>query len=150
MSSISLDISKKGMERLRKMPDLMVPAVFKGMRKAMLLAEAASKRDYLSGQALRVRTGRLRGSITSAVDIKGDTVLGRIGTNVIYARIHELGGIIMPKTAKALRFQVAPGEWRTAQKVVMPARPFLRPAIMDRLEDMSRAVGKELETAFKR
>lgn len=40
-----------------------------------------------------------------------------------YAAIHQFGGEIRPKNAKALRFQSG-GRWWTVQKVTMPARPF--------------------------
>lgn len=53
-----------------------------------------------------VRTGRLRASVVPVV--KSQTSFG-VGSNVVYARIHEVGGrtsphIIRPKRAKALRF----------------------------------------------
>jgi phage gpG-like protein len=55
-----------------------------------------AKRDYLSGprpDKLGVVTGRLRASIAYMIDDEGDNNLAlRFGTNVIYGRIHELGG----------------------------------------------------------
>jgi phage gpG-like protein len=48
--------------------------------------------------------------------------------DVVYARIHELGGTIKPKTAKALRFRLDDGTFVVVQQVTMPARPYLRPA----------------------
>jgi phage virion morphogenesis protein len=58
-----------------------------------------------------------------------------IGTNVLYAAIHQFGGTIRPKTAKALTF-VASGRRITVGAVNMPARPFL---------GLSEADGKEIE-----
>ena len=46
------------------------------------------------------------------------------GTNKKYGRIHQLGGVIRPKKAKALRFQIG-GEWVMVKKVTMPKRPYL-------------------------
>lgn len=46
------------------------------------------------------------------------------GSNILYARIHQEGGIIRPVNAKALRFRV-PGGFITASKVTIPARPYL-------------------------
>lgn len=40
-----------------------------------------------------------------------------------YAAIHQFGGVIRPKTAKALRF-FSGGKWYTVKKVTIPARPF--------------------------
>jgi len=81
------------------------------------------KRSYRAesegGQTL-VDTGTLRRSITAAAtDV--DLV---IGTNLRYARIHQFGGTIRAKTAKALRFQIG-GRWFTRKSVKIPARPFL-------------------------
>jgi phage virion morphogenesis protein len=67
------------------------------------------------GQTL-IDSARLRNSITSEASAKQVEV----GTNVIYAAIHQLGGVIRPKTKKALFFG---GIMR--RSVTMPARPFL-------------------------
>ena len=71
-------------------------------------------------------TGNLKRNIKSKVfkDV------AKIGTDVIYARIHELGGIITPKRAKYLRFKVG-GKWVATKRVVMPKRPYLQPALED-------------------
>jgi phage gpG-like protein len=41
-----------------------------------------------------------------------------------YAAIHQFGGVIVPKNAKALRFKLPSGQWVTVKKVVIPPRPF--------------------------
>tara|TARA_B100000686_G_scaffold348019_1_gene438073 strand:+ start:19 stop:498 length:480 start_codon:yes stop_codon:yes gene_type:complete len=46
------------------------------------------------------------------------------GTNIIYAAIHQFGGIIKAKSANALQFFVG-NRFATVKQVVMPARPFL-------------------------
>lgn len=46
-----------------------------------------------------------------------------VGNPTVYAAIHQFGGEIRPKDAKALRFQSG-GRWWVVQKVTMPARPF--------------------------
>ena len=48
----------------------------------------------LSGEVLRVRTSRLRDSIHSTVQKMPWGFLGKVGTNVKYAAIHEYGGTI--------------------------------------------------------
>lgn len=65
-------------------------------------------------------SARLRRSITYAVS--GWKLI--VGTNVKYAKIHQLGGVIKPKLKKVLRFKIADG-WRSAKQVRIPARPFL-------------------------
>ena len=49
----------------------------------------------------------------------------RWGSGLIYAAIHQLGGTIVPKAAKALVFTGADGSLVFAQKVTIPARPYL-------------------------
>lgn len=133
---------------LKKMPGLVVPALFKGMKQAMLIAERTVRGEYLSGKALQRRTGRLRGSITHDVRIEGDRVVGRIGTNVVYGRIHELGGVIKAKNAGYLKFNIPGVGWRMAKSVTIPARPFLRPSLEDNISDISGILAKRVEEAF--
>lgn len=60
-----------------------------------------------------------------------------VGTDRIYAAIHQRGGIIRAKSAPALRFQIG-GQFFMRQSVTMPARPFF-PFIGDRMIDSARA-----------
>jgi HK97 gp10 family phage protein len=69
-------------------------------QKVLLYAEGQAKKDC------PVDTGRLRSSITHGItDIKGDVIIGQVGTNVEYAEHVEFG------TSK------------------MQAQPYLRPAV---------------------
>lgn len=97
-----------------------------------------SKRNRLTGarpRFLGVVTGRLRSSISSTRPEKTQTGWKvRIGTNVKYGRIHELGfrgrvtvGAHLRKTRG--RTSSVRGHTRFMN---MPARPFLRPAIEER------------------
>ena len=148
MLNISLKLSAKSRDMLKKMPGLVKPAIFKGMEQAMTLAEREARLN-LSGRVLTRRTGRLRNSITHKVKIQGDKVIGTLGTNVIYGRIHELGGEIVPKNANALHFNIPGVGWRTAKKVVMPARPYLRPALEDNAGNFADIIKNRIEEAFK-
>lgn len=65
-------------------------------------------------------TGRLKNSIN--YQLYQDYV--EIGTNLIYAPLHQFGGTITPKKAKFLRF-FAGGKPVFASKVYVPARPYL-------------------------
>jgi len=157
---IELNLSSKAKKLLRKMPDLVVPALFKGMKQAMLLAERTAKSPYLSGKALRRRTGRLRGSISHDVKIQGDKVVGRISTDVVYGRIHELGFKGQMKVRRHARnIRQAFGrriEPRTisvrahTRQVDLPARPFLRPALEDNMSDITRILSNRIEEAFEK
>ena len=71
------------------------------------------------GQTLTL-SGLLRRSITNTNDDKTAV----IGTNRIYAGIHQFGGVITAKKSKYLRFKIN-GREVFAKSVVIPARPFL-------------------------
>lgn len=62
----------------------------------------------------------LRSSITH--NVRGDAV--EIGTNLIYAGVHQFGATIRPKNADYLAFFL-PGGLVFATEVTIPARPFL-------------------------
>lgn len=73
-------------------------AVLQGMRiglaRALQFAVGQAGSTYMSGPTksmLGVRSGRLRGSLTAEVEAGGETVLGRIGSNMPYAAIWEFG-----------------------------------------------------------
>jgi phage gpG-like protein len=51
---------------------------------------------------LNVRSGRLRSSITKQVLVSDNRCEGFIGSNMVYARIHEYGGVIRPKKGRML------------------------------------------------
>lgn len=110
----------------------------KGMKLATIFAEGASKKRFNTPDNLNVRTGRLRTSIIGISEKSGDTYVGSVGTDVIYGRIHELGGTITPKNGPYLKFQID-GRWMSVKSVTIPARPFLLPAItenIDRIEEI--------------
>ena len=114
----------------------------RNLNMAAILVQRAARDNVRSGgkSGLHVITGTLHRSITT--EVKG--FIARIGTNLKYARIHELGGIIRPKSAKALHFTVG-GRHRQAQVVHIPARPYLRPA----LHSNKRKIEKILSTPMR-
>lgn len=65
--------------------------------------------------------GDLKNSIVDKVD--GDSV--KVGSPLPYARIHQLGGVITPKSAKCLMIPMGNGGMLQLKKVTMPARPYL-------------------------
>jgi phage gpG-like protein len=125
-------------------------AIMRGVLKGALRVESTAKRIVYAGHPdhLEGDKGLLRRSITHRED---DSKLAvDVGSNVVYARIHELGGVIVPVNSRYLVFRpndFAPAERniggkivkynkRTASeelifatKVTMPARPYLGPAL---------------------
>lgn len=66
-------------------------------------------------------TGALMRSITE--EPGSDYV--RVGSNMIYAAVHQEGATIRAKTAKGLHFKLANGEEAVVGSVTIPARPYL-------------------------
>jgi phage gpG-like protein len=95
--------------------------------------------DKLSGQVLKQGTGRLRNSIHYEMTSAGDDVVATVGTDVVYAAIHEYGGEIVPKVAKSLYFVIG-GVGIHAKRVTMPERSFLRSALSDRETEIRAAL----------
>jgi phage virion morphogenesis protein len=74
--------------------------------------------------------GHLRDSITHDADDKTAVV----GSNLIYAAIHQVGGIIRAKAGGMLTFNIPGVGWRRVAKVTIPARPYLGVSDRDRVE----------------
>ena len=84
-----------------------------------------------SNHAWQNQSGVLEGSIDIAEGARaeGQGVVGVWGSkDVQYALIHELGGTIVPVKARALAIPQPDGSVRFAKSVIIPARPYLRPA----------------------
>ncbi len=53
----------------------------------------------------------------------------------MYGPTHEFGAVIKSK-GRLMRFKLAGGEWRSARRVKIPARPYLAPALADVTDDL--------------
>lgn len=92
----------RGLEKLARAAEeadrsrrLLNEAVKKESHDFMNRVIRTAKTDYLSGggeDRLKVRTGRLRSSITGTVVEEGSDLVIQVGTDVPYAPIHEFGG----------------------------------------------------------
>jgi len=80
-----------------------------------------SLRAKVTGSKTLVMTTQLRDSISYVVE--DDAV--EVGSNAIYARIHQEGGVITAKDGGALRFELATGGFATVKSVTIPARAYL-------------------------
>jgi phage gpG-like protein len=89
------------------------------------------------------QTGGLAGSI--AVNLKGggNKAEAEIGPTKIYGRIQELGGTIVPVSAKMLSW-MQDGVRIFANVVHLPARPYLRPAVDEHIDDIRQAMANTL------
>lgn len=143
MLDIRIKFNKRDLANLNKMPEEFKKGALKGMRQAMFHAERMSKKDFEKSRGpkggLHVRTGNLRRSIGSGVNVIGNNIIGWIGSNLIYAQIHELGGIIKPRTKQYLRFQIE-GFWKTVKQVIIPQRPFIEPGITENIDKIKELI----------
>ncbi|MEL6738965.1 MAG: phage morphogenesis protein [Pseudomonadota bacterium] len=110
-------------------------AITGNMRQAQVLGVNKTMGDCVkhakANHPWKNQSGILEGSI-NIVDFaarQGNGVEGRWGSqDVRYALIHELGGVIVPVKAVALAIPQPGGGVRFVKRVVIPKRPYLRPA----------------------
>ena len=83
----------------------------------------------LQGRILRVRSGRLIGAWskvnTRARNNGANRAVVVMSPGVVYAAIHEYGGVIVPKRAKWLAFRLEDGTFVRTKRVTMPARRYI-------------------------
>ena len=122
-------------------------AAARAMKAVLMMTEGEAKKNATGGgKNLNVRTGRLRSSITHDMQGKGLSIRGRVGTPVIYGRIHELGGTITPKKGPFLIFEID-GQTVAARSVRIPARPYLRPAVTGKSAQLRSRFAQEMRKA---
>jgi phage gpG-like protein len=123
--------------------------------------------ENLSGKVLNRRTGKLANSIQIAKGGPATNPWAIVGTNTIYAAIHELGGIIRAKNKPYLWFKIhsstrtftKSGErmkrsraeygWVRVKQVRIPARPFLAPALKDSISAIENIADQEIRRAIE-
>jgi phage gpG-like protein len=115
------------------------------------VVEANAKINASRGRpGLNVQTANLVNSIKTVLAKSTDTSAeADVGTGVVYARIHEFGGMIAAKAGGALRFMID-GQWISTKSVQIPARPYLRPAADENESKIADAVGYVLKDALEK
>ena len=159
MAGVAVRIDVRGVPRLREWIRRLDPADALPLIAAAgesvtraLLAEGGPAPDgtpwkpwragYEGGQGILHRSGALRDSIESGAD--RDEAWW--GSNLVYARIHQEGGVVTPKRSGGLLSWVGGGGERVfARRVTIPARPFL--GFGPRIED---AIEGAVETWWRR
>jgi len=136
-----LEINKIDLRRFKNLDKRLEAGLKKGLQESMefVLVEAKS---FGGANQLKIRTGSLRDSINIEVKKEGDYLVGFLGSDSDYAKIHEYGGTITASRAKYLWFKGDKG-WAKVQQVTIPPRPFLRPAIMNNKDEIGRTLLKE-------
>jgi phage virion morphogenesis protein len=70
------------------------------------------------------KTLRDEGHLYASITHRASPSSVEVGSNEIYAAIHQIGGTIKAKEAKSLRFRIG-DVWVSKESVTIPARPFL-------------------------
>ena len=140
-----------GITRARLLADLKAE-----IKRVAIDLTAHIKDQKLSGQVLKVQTGRLRRSINYRITESETGIEAKVGTNVEYARIHEFGFKGTVSVKEHLR-RVRKGKKATirahTRKVNLPERSFLRSSVTDMKasidERIARVVGQSIARANK-
>jgi len=89
-------------------------------------------------------SGGLQDSISG--EVQGHSVI--VGSNKIYAAVHQFGATITPRGAKALHFMMG-GQKIVARSVTIPARPYLGLSARDE-ETIQEAAEDALDAVLRR
>lgn len=116
------------------------------------MGEAVKTRaqQKLSGPVLKAPTGALKGSVNVQDHFSDTSIVSTVGVNlgtIPYARIHEFGGIILPKNGPYLVFKTPDGAWHKVKQVVMPERSYLRSSLAELAPSLSKALIGALKRA---
>ncbi|WP_455476159.1 phage virion morphogenesis protein [Bartonella sp. B17] len=77
------------------------------------------------------------GALSRSIDMVASPEKVVVGSGLVYARIHQLGGVIRPKNGKTLRFSLASStahRFVSVHHVTMPARPYLGLSKQNKIE----------------
>jgi phage gpG-like protein len=127
---ITVDIrAEEFLARLKGAGERLHAVMVRVVTRLSIEIQAAVVSDKLSGQVLHTRTGTLRRSINRVVFDEPGRILAQVGTNVVYARVHEYGfqGI------QNVREHARKGHIVRAhvRNVNMPERSFLRSTLRE-------------------
>ena len=144
--------------RLDQIPGKVAAALRQAVEAEAIKLTAYVKEQKLSGQALKTQTGTLQRSINYQLQDEGDRIAATVGTNVVYAGIHEYGGttrahVIEARKAKALAFQMG-GQTVFFKRVNhpgshMPERSFLRSALAENAGSIRDALERAVAEGVK-
>jgi HK97 gp10 family phage protein len=108
----------------------------------------AAARDNVRANLNKNATGKLESEIVVNVVTSRSVEVGVREGRIPYANIHEFGGVISAKSAKRLAFYTG-GKSVFAKSVVIPARPYLRPAVDAERNATRTAAGNAVDKEIK-
>ena len=86
------------------------------------------------------------GGLNDSIEGRGDASTASWGSNLVYARIHQLGGVIRPRRRRRLRFELG-NRTVFARQVTIPPRPYIGWGDPERREATA-VIGRWLDQAF--
>jgi len=145
---------------LGDIPKKLTPALASALNKYIINLSNYIRFQKLSGQVLKKKTGRLRESILPILaKQEGGLIWAGIGTDVVYARIHEFGGVTRPhiierRWRKALHF-IKDGQDIFAIKVKhpgsrIPARPYIHPSFEETQDQLVVGLEKAISESISK
>ena len=140
---MSKTITFEGLEEIQESLDSLIDAetIRRALAKACAIVERSAKQKAPKG-----RTGELRNSITSKVDVMGEDVVGVVYTPLEYAPYIEFGtGLFAEEQGRTdvpWSYQDEQGNWHSTSG--MPPRPFMRPALYENREEVKRVIREGL------
>lgn len=136
LSSVTKNFEEEGRPKWKPISGL-TQAIYTGS----LISRLTATKSYQNIKRSKTKVARTSAYLTKhgsrkvlqgEGDLKKSIVIGKIsnsqveiGSSLVYARIHQLGGTIVPKKAKWLLIPFGPGQYLRLKKVVIPARPYL-------------------------
>jgi phage gpG-like protein len=142
--TVKVEGADEAREGMKRMADAMPGSIYAAVVESCALVQKQAQTVHLAGATLNYRTHRLQQSVKMDVRTDGKKVVGRVGSAVVYAAIHEFGGVIVPKNAKFLCFQIE-GRWIRTKKVTMPAREWLLKSVTDVQDKIEEIFGRKVE-----
>jgi len=119
---------------------------------SMAIKRAAAYMQLKSRDMLPPYKGNPTGTLARSISISSLTgKSAEVGSNLDYARIQDLGGVITPKAAKYLRFKID-GQWIATKRVTIPkhnSTGYLTPAFEDVKKNVIKTyISEELNRKF--
>ncbi len=90
------------------------------------------------------------GQLTGSIGVRRVGNVVEVGVfGIIYAKIHEFGGVITPRHGPFLVFEID-GKLIRTKKVTIPARPYLRPAVDKNMAAIRSAITDAIVALLKK
>lgn len=125
---ITFKYNKQGVDVLMKKVDAVGKNFIEGAKIAMQDTLLDIQTTAKSPGYVPYITGNLKRSITHSIEAGNNKIIGKVGSNVVYAAIQEFGGTIRPKNGKYLRFKGSYG-WATVKSVTIKGKFYITRAI---------------------